>query len=245
MLPYVSNGMTPVDEDMAVAPHHAVREIAPLRTRLREKLPEILIEAMSVVLALLLAFAANSWHQHEQQARAADRAKQAITSELESNREQLRATRASIRHAITRLQQAIASVKAGNMPKGNATAIISPFSPLLPTAAAWHTAQTTGVVTSMDYAWILQVAKVHELETAFMKAQSRVIFPATPVSVSGMEVPGSAGARMFDLLRLKHELVSMKVLSSFGNELESSYAALLDAPDRATRGNPDPGLQAH
>ena len=33
-----------------------------LRVRLREKLPEILIEAASVVIALLLALALNSWN---------------------------------------------------------------------------------------------------------------------------------------------------------------------------------------
>ena len=38
-----------------------------LRDRLREKLPEIVIEAGSVVLALLLALAINQWNERQQE----------------------------------------------------------------------------------------------------------------------------------------------------------------------------------
>ena len=63
--------------------------VRPLHSRLREKTPEILIEAASVVLALLLAFGANAWHQRDQEAKLAARAHQAIVAELCCNRAQL------------------------------------------------------------------------------------------------------------------------------------------------------------
>jgi|GEM_PF-1091377 len=200
---------------------------SPVRSRLREKTPEILIEAGSVVLALLLAFAANAWHQHSQEIKLADRARQGIVAELTSNREQLDATRESADQAIARLQAAISRLEAGNDLDRSPVAIISPFSPLLPSSAAWSTAQATGTVGDFDYAWSLQVAKTYEMQTLFLSAQQRVIYPPTSVAVPGMEQSGSAARRMFYALQLREELLNMQVMSNFGAALEQSYAGLL------------------
>jgi len=61
----------------------------PLRRRLREKLPEILIEAASVVLALLLALGASAWHERNQDIERAQTARAAILAELRNNRTEL------------------------------------------------------------------------------------------------------------------------------------------------------------
>ena len=202
----------------------------PMRRRLREKTPEILIEAASVVVALLLAFAANAWHQHAEDARLAARARAGIVAELQSNRAQLGVSRGSVSHAIERLHNAIGSLDAGHELNRSPVAIISPFSPLLPSSAAWSTAQATGTVGNFDYAWTLQVAKVYEMQALFLSAQQRVIYPPTPVAVPGMEQTGSSARRMFYTLQLQQELLNMEVLSNFGNALEQSYAGLLDPP---------------
>jgi hypothetical protein len=202
--------------------------LRPLRSRLREKTPEILIEAASVVLALLLAFGANAWHQHDQEAKLAARAHQAIVAELRSNRAQLDQTRVSVDAAISNLGAAIARLEAGQpLTQGSATVGI-PFSPLLPSSAAWQTAQTTGTVGDFDYAWTLKVAKTYEMQALFLTAQQRVIYPPTPTAVPGMEQAGSAAHRMFEMLQMKHELLNMRVLSSFGNALEQTYGGVLD-----------------
>ena len=197
----------------------------PLRSRLREKTPEILIEAASVVLALLLAFGANAWHQHNEEAKLAARAHQGIIEELRSNRAQLDETRASMGHAIASLRASIARLKAGQSPEQGSANF--PFAPLLPSSAAWQTAQATGAVADFDYAWTLKVAKTYEMQTLFLAAQQRVIYPATPIAVPGMEQAGSAAQRMFDSLQVKHELLSMQLLSNFGSALEQTYAGVL------------------
>jgi len=75
--------------------------VRPRRSRPREKTPEMLIEAASVVLALLLAFGANAWHQRDQEAKLAARARQAIVAELRCNRAQLGQARVRVDAAIT------------------------------------------------------------------------------------------------------------------------------------------------
>jgi hypothetical protein len=65
------------------------------RARLRQKLPEILIEAGSIVLALLLAFAVDEWREGRAQLARAEHAMQAILAELGANRAELRGTRSA------------------------------------------------------------------------------------------------------------------------------------------------------
>ena len=203
--------------------------IAPLRSRLRAKAPEIVIEAMSVVFALLLAFAANAWHQSREDGRAAARAHQGIVAELKSNREQLADTRKSIDKAIERLQAAIAKLDAGKQLAQGPISIISPFSPLLPSSAAWSTAQATGTVGDFNYAWTLKVAKTYEMQALFLSAQQRVIYPPSPVAVAGMEQIGSPARRMYYTLQLQEELLNMRVLQSFAGALQQSYVGLLES----------------
>lgn len=209
--------------------HHRVEPDNPaLRKRLREKAPEIVIEAASVVLALLLAFAANAWHQSREDARAAARAHRGIVAEMTGNRQQLTATLDSVGKAIGRLQAALGKLQSGKDLGKSPVAVISPMSPLLPSSAAWTTAQATGTVGDFDYGWTLRVAKVYELQGLFLEAQQRVIYPPAPVAVPGMEVAGSPARRMFYSLQLQQELIEMEILQNFGSVLRQSYADLLD-----------------
>lgn len=197
----------------------------PLRSRLREKLPEILIEAGSVVLALLLAFAANAWHEHSQRAEAAARARAAILTELASNREQLAGTVNSITASMSQMQKEIGAL---DKPGGGMVSIKVPFHPLVPSSAAWHSAQTTGMVRDFDYAWMLKVAQVYDLQALFLQAQQEVMYPPTPVAVPGMEKPHSAARRFYGQMELKRYLLRMQVLASWGNALKRVYATALD-----------------
>lgn len=199
----------------------------PLRSRLHEKLPEILIEAASIVFVLLLAFAANSWHQHAQQADAAARAHRSIIAELQSNRDQLRATQASVDKAIKHLQQVLASLSGQGKIDKHVNASISTW---LPSSAAWNTALATGVTTHMDYAWVMKVARIEELQSLFTLAQRHVIWPPPPAPVRGMEKPGSPVSRMAAKYQVEWELINMRELSSFGASLEQNYDSLLHAP---------------
>ena len=71
-----------------------------LRERLREKLPEIVIEAGSVVLALLLALAVNQWNERQQENERAAIAHNAILAELRSNRQEIEGAHAKLQEIV-------------------------------------------------------------------------------------------------------------------------------------------------
>ncbi|HET6724897.1 MAG TPA: hypothetical protein VFH85_02695 [Gammaproteobacteria bacterium] len=196
---------------------------APLRYRLREKLPEILIEAGSVLLALLLAFAANAWHEHHERVELAAQARIAILDELASNRKFLDHSLATLDAAIEQARDRL------NSPDKQTGMFRFPYSSLLPSSAAWSSAQGTGAIRGVDYAWTLKIARVYELQNLFLRAQQRVMNPPTPAVVPGMEKAGSPARKLFHQLQLKQLLARMQVLANIGANLKRTYAAVLDS----------------
>src|SRR5689334_4619331 len=81
----VEGHVAPFDDPLIVYP----RSMSERAFRLREKLPEILIEAASVVVAVLLAFAVDEWRDARAKREVAERAKRSIVSELQANRDEL------------------------------------------------------------------------------------------------------------------------------------------------------------
>jgi hypothetical protein len=195
----------------------------PLRARLREKLPEILIEAGSVLLALLLAFGANAWHEYHERLQLTAQARAAIIDELASNRKHLDRSLATLK---TSMDQVGARLNAAN--DAQAEMLRFPYTSLLPSSAAWHNAQSTGAMRNFDYAWMFKVAQIYELQNLFLQAQEQVLSPPTPAVVPGMEVPGSSARKLFYQLQFKQSLARMQVLASIGKSLLHSYAAVLN-----------------
>ena len=85
---------------------------ARLRERLRDKLPEIFIEAGSVVLALLLAFAVNEWHDRRQEDERAAVAREAILRELHANASEITSTRSALAPILASLHGALDEAQA-------------------------------------------------------------------------------------------------------------------------------------
>ncbi|HZP67973.1 MAG TPA: hypothetical protein VFB32_16840, partial [Rudaea sp.] len=120
----------------------------PLRRRLAEKLPEILIEAGSVFLALLLALAASAWHEYREDTERAAQARSAILAELAENRREYARSAAAVSHVLADLQAAV-----GDEAKTNKMSVDIPLALL--SQAAWRTAQTTRAFRDIDYAWMI------------------------------------------------------------------------------------------
>src|SRR5699024_7635458 len=99
--------------------------------------------------------------------------------------------------------------------------------PMVASSAAWTAAQSIGATSNMDYKWVLQISQVEELQGMFMAAQTRVFHVPPPVSVPGMQIPGSRGARTYKLLQLGQYLQNMRLLAGFGSNLERAYASAL------------------
>src|SRR3954469_9624891 len=79
---------------------------ASLRTRFSEKLPEILIEAGSVVIALLLALALNGWNEDRQVRERAGAARAGILAEVRENRREIEQARPKLQTIIAMLAAA-------------------------------------------------------------------------------------------------------------------------------------------
>ena len=80
---------------------------ASLSTRLAERLPEILIEAASVVFALLLALALNQWNERRELRERGAAVRAAIRAELSENRLEIDSARVRRHHGIGGAQLAL------------------------------------------------------------------------------------------------------------------------------------------
>lgn len=140
-----------------------------LANRLRERLPEILIEAASVVVALLLALAINNWSEERQQARRADAARSAILVELQENRGELAAVLPNIRDTLERLRESVSSDTA------RPAQLRVELDIALLSSAAWQAASATRASQSIDLAWITRMARVYELQENFQRVQNLAV----------------------------------------------------------------------
>jgi hypothetical protein len=140
-----------------------------LRERLRDKLPEILIEAASVVLALLLALAVNEWHDRRQENERAADARRAILAELRANAAEIGSSRVALKEIVQTLHGALDDSK----PAASKLKVDLGISLL--SAAAWRAALATQVSQRIDFEWITRVAKVYELQDNFLRMQNAAI----------------------------------------------------------------------
>lgn len=188
---------------------------ASLGARLREKLPEILIEAASVVVALLLALAANDWQEHRQMRERGDVARAAILAELRENRAEIENTRAKLKDILAQLRAE--SDKNATPPKELHVSLgLSLLS-----SAAWHAALATQSTEEINFAWTTRIAQIYELQETFQRVQGAVLDQLSTVP-SG---PGTGGREV--VLSL---LSRMDTLSQLADGLEREYADVLDAP---------------
>ena len=137
-----------------------------LRERLWAKLPEVVFEAISIVFAVLLALAVDQWREERSLRRQAERARQAVMTEIRSNREELRAVRAN----NDRWRGVIAEtlIKPG-VPDGMRPSM----SWAMLSSGAWQTAQGSQASQYFDYEWLVEVAQLYEGQALFSTTQSQ------------------------------------------------------------------------
>lgn len=186
----------------------------PLRTRLREKLPEILIEAASVVLALLLAFGANAWHEHGQDVERARTARAAILSELRNNRTELGESREAMARNLAVLGEMANDESAA---KGHSAHLDVPLALL--SEAAWRTAQSSQALRETDYAWTIEVSRCYELQGLFTQMQWLVLEQIADMGKAQVSTKA-------DIARQLQGRIG--IMSKLSGDLEQAYVELLD-----------------
>ncbi len=179
-----------------------------LRPRLREKLPELLLEAASVVFAVLLALAVDEWRETRSRNALAERARASILEEIRTNETELRNTRDKNRAMLRHIEEALRRL----MQKRD-TALEFNFQIALLSSAAWNTAQMTQAANFLDFDWVRRVSKVYELQGVYVTSQSAVVDRISGIS----EILGDDPRRMLNILaeRLR---VALKIQDSLLGE---------------------------
>ncbi len=137
-----------------------------LRDHVREKLPEILIEAFSVALAVGLALAIDNWKEDRALNRQANALRDAVAAEMRSNLEELQRVLPKITSNLAEAEQVVKSE--ADTEQGSRLAVTS----AVLTAAAWQTTQNSNnAVERLSPAWRIKVAKAYELQELYQRQQ--------------------------------------------------------------------------
>jgi len=208
---------------------------ASLGTRIAERLPEIVIEALFMLVAVVLAFAVEEWREERELDGLAAEARGAILQEVTRNRDELIESKQGTTDATAALEawldqaaQVMPSTqeaqRAGSAEAAQPTpALLDPAVNLsklaLLSSAAWRTAQSTEASRRMDYGWMLQISQTYELQTMYQDAQSATIDALVTHRTSMDEATRRATARAL--------LGRIRVLTSLGQALEDDYADIL------------------
>ena len=140
-----------------------------LPIRLREKLPEILLEAASVVVAVLLAFAVDEWRDARAKREVAERAQRSILSELRANRDELGRTHAANAAHLKDLEATLEKLEAE--PHAKDAQVQLGFNVAELSDAAWETARTTQAAQLMSFDWVVDIARVYETQALYKTTQ--------------------------------------------------------------------------
>jgi hypothetical protein len=178
----------------------------------RARGPELVLEALFVVFAVLVALAVDEWNEGRELRAQADLARAAVISELESNQVELTAGRESMVEMLTAVGKAVESLrKGGEGPTEGVSGIFPDFSD-----AAWETARVTGAVARMDYDWVLATARVYEAQELALDLQQQAIV-----------MFGEIAVRDADLERFTDFQGRLLIVNMLHENLEGMYEKVL------------------
>ena len=183
-----------------------------LGTRLAERLPEILIESVFVLIAVVLAFLVEEWREERELDLQAGEARAAILQEVQRNRDELLESRADLNRLIAELEAALEPASDAPATKAPTTG----FEIALLSSAAWRTAQSTEASRRMDYGWMLQVSQTYELQALHQAAQAAAI-----------DALVTQRATDADPTQSRVLLARLRSLRGFDASLDEDYARLL------------------
>ena len=194
---------------------------AGIRGLLKAKGPEVFLEALFVVFAVLVALAVDEWAQDRELRERAEQARSAVISELTRNQEELAGGSESTVAMLGSITEALERIRAGEELEGlGVSGELPDF-----TDAAWEVALVTGAVARMDYDWVLETARVYELQDLVWELQTEFVSYFAQVAVRR---PGEE-----PFTKLQGQLA---MLASLHQELSRRYSDLLGEPANETEG---------
>jgi hypothetical protein len=141
-----------------------------VRRRLVGRLPELLLEAASVMFAVLVALAVDEWRDDRANMELAARARESILAEVETNRAELLDGRADNEAMLGTLEEGLRQLKEGREGR-----ISIDFSFALLSTAAWQTAQVTQATHFMEFDWVTRVARLYDMQDVYDGSQTAIL----------------------------------------------------------------------
>ena len=178
--------------------------------RLREKLPEILIEACSVALAVVLALWASDWRDNRELDRDAAHRKQAVAAEMRGNLMELESARPKLQKNLD---------IARNYLKAEGSQVRSLEFNLqlsLLSAAAWNTAQSAESARRLESDWNIPTARTYELQALYQRQQESAMDTLAGIGAVGEDEPPTRQS----VRELAH---SISTLIALNEQLEEAY----------------------
>lgn len=170
----------------------------------RARVPQLALEAASVIFAVLVALAVDEWRGERANHEIANRALTGIAKEIEVNQRELRGTHEENEDFLARLDSAISA---------NATGASAGFQYALLSASAWETAQITRATSYVDYDLVQSLARTYELQSLFIENQ-RVMVDLIAGGRLGADAANPSPTNLTSRLR---------VVLQLGEGLQDSY----------------------
>ncbi len=189
-----------------------------LRTRLREKLPEIIIEATFLALAVLVAFAIDAWRVERQQKSDAAIAVTSIRAELRENQASVKDSLRGLQTSLAAIEPLIASEQ--KPPKDSRIKIGFVLAKL--SSASWAMAQNNQSLIQVGSKQSTEFAKLYELQGWFNDGQRRMLHVIVELSIHDSD--DWPGMRQ----HLRRAQMELEFLASIAEELLQEYALAVD-----------------
>lgn len=138
---------------------------------MRKRLPDLMLEAGMIFLAVILALAAEEWREKRDRQELADRALTSVVEEVRSNLEELeRSAPANVERleaARAVLEQMEAGEEPGDVDIGLEVSLLS--------TAAWQSAQMSQAVHYFDLDAMRQLSEVYEIQEMYDRMQTGMV----------------------------------------------------------------------
>ena len=134
-----------------------------------------------VVFAVLAALGVEEWREERQLRRFADMARAAVELEIETNLEEFRANRTSLRVLLERIARVMEKAESGVDAVHGGRGLDISFALPEVSSAAWRTAQASQAAAIFDYNWVIRVARAYEVLDSYARARDRMVDALSPI----------------------------------------------------------------
>jgi len=182
---------------------------------MRKRLPDLMVEAGMIFLAVVLALAAEEWREKQDRQDLADRALHSVVEEIRSNLVELERTAP---RNVERLEAAREVLKELEVGAESGDADIGLEVSLLSTAA-WQSAQMSQAVHYFDLDAMRQLSEVYEIQEMYDRMQTGIVDGMGDLIGIAREDPEAA---------VRQGLSSVGLLVGFQETLAETYRNTLE-----------------